>query len=59
MSKEETVMQRIYRFTKLPDTEQKGKIELAYLMDKVTQFEFFQLVDEYIEQVEEEDEQVS
>jgi hypothetical protein len=40
-------------FMELPDTEQKKKNELAYLMDKVNPIQFLQLVNEYIEQQEE------
>ena len=39
-------------FMDLPDTEQKSKIELAYLMDKINPIQFLQLVNEYIEQQE-------
>ena len=56
MSKDTVVIPGLHKFQKLPNTEQKQKIQLAFLMDKITEEEFSQLVKEYTEQVEVEDE---
>jgi len=41
----------ICKFTKLPKTDEKDKIERQYLLDEIGSFEFFQLARAYIDKL--------